>query len=431
MSVFSHVLVACAAATLAIWVVNWSRQQAETPAQPPTISEQNSDSAAPTTTPADADPAPLASTDAGEQDADQSDTALPQQDDAPVKIVADPATLRVWHNTRVTLRAEPGEGHDFARYVWHFEDGSDPAHGEVVVHVFPESVGDRHVTLEAYKEAGEKLVVSRALPIERLDVVPLDGETMAVKTFPKARGTRLLMLGAVHGPWLAQVRDWIDKTKGVAAVVVTDEATGRQLIGRPATSVPILLWRVQASTTAAPTLRPLHDPDGRIKSLISGTARVPVVSGVALVAHDSTTDAHDEPNLQRTFRAMQAASAYDATLLLSARPLSPLVDNESIAESGFRLYEQALRMKMRAVVSATSEVAFDGRYGGLEAVSLGSLTQGRCRRLKGHDDCQSPTATVLDIPRLGRVRTLHLRGPKLSTWLSSAELPSEVGKYRR
>ena len=441
-TVVSHVFVAMAAALVAIWIYGRARPPAAVPQVPHSAAVTGVDGGA--ALPA-ADAIDPAQADAGQTETDApagdggakaagSTVAAPSaQADAPVRIVADPPVLRVWHNTRVTLRAEAGEGRVFSRYVWHFEDGSDPAEGEVVAHVFPESVGARHVTLEAHDAAGKKLVVSRALPIERLDVAPLDGGELPVKKLPRRRGTRLLLVGTAHGPWLAHVRALMAGTADVAAVIATSSAVGRQLIGRPATSVPILVLRAAADPSAqpGPALVVLHDPDQRLKTLISGTARVPVVDGLALVSHDSTSDDHSEARLKRTFRAMQAASAYDKAVLLTARPLSPLVDDEPIAESGFRLYEQALRYKAKAVVSFSSRVAWDGRYGGLEAVAVGALDTGLCRRLKGHDDCQSPTVTVLDVPSRKRSRALHLRGPGLQTWLSASELPAEVGKYRR
>lgn len=450
-TVFSHVLVAVVAAGLAIWIYG----QAST-ATPPGAAPSDL-SASATASPADTlERAQIEAADAAETPQTGANVAVDpahvgglrfegdagEQAEAPLRIVADPEHLRVWHNTRVTLRAEPGDGRVFTKYVWHFEDGSDPESGEVVAHVFPESVGDRHVTLQAWDEDGTKLVVSRTLPIERLDVVALDGVDSAVQELPAPKGVRLLLVGELDEAWVPQLGRLAEGSK--ADAVITMSSQSAQILARrwrpedPLGLLPIVVVPAGAAHEDAPEppapSRPLfvqRDVAGRIKTLVSGTSEVAVLQGVALVAHDSRSDGHDEVAVVRTFRGMQAASAYDATLLLTARPLAAFADSEAIAESGFRLYEHALRTRVRAVVSGASGLAWDGRYGGLEAVSVGTLAKGACRRLKGHDDCQSPTVTVLDVPRSGRVRAWHLRAPNLQTWLTSGELPSAVGKYRR
>ena len=446
-NMLSHALVAAAAAGFAVWVhgalTRGPAAETKAPAEQGEQAESDGGGAA---QPGDA-AAAMAGAGAGGDREDDSDAhpdpAAEANDGAdggpapqsPLRIVADPAQLRVWHNTRVTLRAEPAQGRAFVRYVWHFEDGSDPEEGEVVAHVFPESVGDRHVTLEGYDEAGEKLVVSRTLPIERLPIAPLDDAELPVQRLPKPRGPRWVLGGAqqagsITGVAAAAVR-LAARVDGVVGVLIAGPAAVPESAVAD-TTVPVLSLRAGVTDVAAgPVLTVAADPHEGARKLISGTAEVLVVGGTALVAYNSLVEEHDEAAVQRAFRAMGAASAYDVTLLVSPRPLSALVDGDQVAIAAFRLYEQALRVKVKAVLSATSAVAFDGRYGGLEAIAIGAFDKGACRRLKGHDACQSATITLLELPRRGRAKAWHLRGPALTTWLSGAELPAVVGKYRR
>ena len=438
-------LVAAAAAGLAVWLHGRA-----------TGSGRVDDVAPQPQAPADSDATaaePLRSADAGRSRAEKSGlqdepaaTSTPAakaaDPDAPLAIIADPAELRVWHNTRVTLRAQAADPARFTRYIWHFEDGSDPAEGETVVHVFPESVADRHVTVQALGVAPDKLTVSRTLPIERLAVVPLDGEPPPIKPIPRPKGTRLLFVaGALPPDTLAD----IVQRAGPITAIIAASADASTSLGRTVADEPPILRLERApppsETDSDPTnsADPLASPafgtdagDDRVHKLIAGTAEVVVIGDLGIVVHDSRADVADEATIQRTLRAMAIAAGYRRSIVLTARPLSPLVDGGTAAVSAFRVYEGAVRHGVRAVISAQSEVAYDARYGAVEAIAVGSaVNTGGCRRLKGHDACQSPTVTLVDVPASGRVRSLHLRGPTFVGWLSGAELPAAVGKYRR
>ncbi|GEM_PF-3144332 len=450
----THAIVAAVAAGLAIWVFG---SRAKDAAQAPAATERASDvddslkdaDAGPTGQRNAADEADGLSARGGAADGaaraeNAPDGGEANVNDDPVRIVADPPQLRVWHNTRITLRAQPRDDETFVRYVWHFEDGSDPEQGEVVAHIFPESVADRHVTLEAWRNDKDKVVVSRKLPIERLAVVPVDGDRPVAARIPRPRGTRLLMLGDPDRATLAAAFKLMKRAGPIAAIVVSGNAetaaNARRQAVEEQVDTPMLhldapTGDVPGEAAVAPTipspLRVIHDPERAVRSLIAGAASIPVIGNAALVAHDSRSLAIDERQMVRTIKAMQAASAYPALVMLTTLPLAPLVDADVVAPSAYRLYEHALRNKARAVVSASSGVAFDGRYGGVEAVGIGAATGKGCRRLLGHDDCQSRTVTLLDVPKRGRVRARHLRLPQLVTWLGDTELPAEVGKYRR
>ncbi len=454
LSIASHVLVAVAAAGLAVWVYGRATSPGDTPeggpapdavtaADVPARASETDDPGPPPGPTAPADSAGNSESTASSESTVSSESTAPADPPphAPVRIVADPEELRVWHNTRVTLRAEAAEAETFTRYVWHFEDGSDPEEGETVAHVFPESVADRHVTLRAFREGGDKLVVSRTLPIERLAVVPLDGEAPKIRPIPRARGTRLVFVGGAAAA--AAVRGVVKRAAPVAAIVVVAEEVAR--IPEPPRDhsgphVPVLVLSgrtfefegyLPGSAMPAAALEVRRGEDA-VKKLIAGTAEVTVIGELALVVHDTRWLATPEAAIRRPIKALEAAGAYPASLLLTAKPLSGLTDGDRAAPSAFRLYEGAVRSKTAAVVSAASQVAYDARYGALEAVAIGRAPPPRpCRRLSRHDECQSATITVLDVPTRGRVRALHLRGPKFLTWLTAAELPTTVGKYRR
>ena len=360
---------------------------------------------------------------------------------APVKITATPVALRVWHNTRVRLHAEPGPDTQFKRFVWHFEDGSDPAEGAAVDHVFPESVTDRHITLEAHRASGQPLVISKRLPIERLAVAPVDGDASLEKPVPGPRGLRMALLGAgAIAPPAAALRRLLALKVDAIIVFGSAPAAGgaAQILAQLDSSAPLLHLDTTLASIEVPLpdtalerapLTVVHDPLGRVSAVPGGSTWT--LGHVAFLVYDSRPVVSSEAAMLALQRGFQVASAYPAVVLLSARPLSPLTDGEQVADRAFRIYEHALRSNVRAVVSASSGVAFDGRYGGLSAVSVGQLTPLGCARLAGTDHCQSGTATLLDLAKTGAPRTLHLRRPSLTAWLEAAVLPPAVGKYRR
>ncbi|MCO4764023.1 MAG: hypothetical protein KC502_21090 [Myxococcales bacterium] len=360
---------------------------------------------------------------------------------APVKITAAPASLRVWHNTRVVLEAEPGPEADFTRYVWHFEDGSNPAEGAKVTHVFPESVTDRHITLEAHRTGSTPLVISKRLPIERLLVAPVDGTGDLVRPVPKPRGLRVAFIGAGAALPNDQMLSRLLKLK-VAAFVIVGSAPAAggaaQTLTKLDSPAPVLHLDTALASPEVPLpdvalkrapLTVVRDPLGRVTH--GAGAGVWVLDHVAFVPHDSRPLASNEAAMLALQRALQVASAYPSIAMLSARPLSPLIDHEQVADRAFRIYEHALRSNVAVAVSASSGVAYDGRYGGLGAVSVGQTAPHGCARLAGTDHCQRGTVTLIDLPKKGGSRTLHLRLPSLSAWLDTAVLPSSVGKYRR
>ncbi len=360
---------------------------------------------------------------------------------APVHITMRPAALRVWHNTRMAFTASPAEPGVFTRFVWHFEDGSDPVTGASVTHVFPESVTDRHVTLEAWKGPGKPLVISKRVPIERLRVVPIDGAPDAVRPVPKRRGVRLALLGAgAQAPGAAQLARLSELGASAFVIFGSPGAAGgaaRTLAAQGASTPVLHLDTTLASAEVAlpeqalarAPLTVVFDPLGRVTRGPQGG--VLALDRVAFVPLDSRALTSSEAAMQRLQRALEVGSAYPGLLLLSARPLSPLTDDEAVADRAFRVYEHALRHGVRAVVSAASGVAFDARYGGLATVAVGQLQPSGCARLAGTDHCQAATATLVDIPRSGAVRALHLRLPSLTAWLGRDVLPDTVGKYRR
>lgn len=360
---------------------------------------------------------------------------------APVKITATPAALRVWHNTRVRLVAAPGPDTAFRRFVWHFEDGSDPVEGASVEHVFPESVTDRHITLEAHRSGSKPLVISKRLPIERLLVVPVDGGAPKLRPVPKVRGLRVALLGAgAVAPSPSVLRRLLALHVSAFVVFGSAPAAGStaQALAKMDSATPLLhvdttLANIEVplpdSALDRPPITVVHDPLGRITAAPGG--RTWVLNHVAFVVHDSRPLATTEATMLALQRALQVASAYPVAVLLSARPLSPLIDGEQVADRAFRIYEHALRSNVRVAVSASSGVAYDGRYGGLGAVATGQIAPLGCARLAGSDHCQAGTVTLLDLAAKGNPRTYHLRQPSLTAWLDAAVLPPAVGKYRR
>ncbi len=434
----SHILVACGAVVLVVWLQGRGDDGQQDP--PPDIADADVTAHAPaeqTGTVARAADTTIAAVPT--TDADSSEEAGGLAGQAPIRIIATPEVLRVWHLTDMKLRAEPAQGEQFTDFTWHFGDGSEPVRGVEVDHTFPESVADRHITLQARRADGTKLVLSRRLPIERLAVVPLDGEEAPAWKLPRPRGRRLVAIGpcdsktlerllvAAAGPWRA------DGVLLVGDAQLADRA--RIIVDSRVQALPLLLFDVGPtgaglSKNATP-LRVIRDPAGEVKSLVrGGRSDVHILSGLALVAID-TRDEVDNVALRRLRADLEVATAFAATALLSARPLSPLRDGEAPAALAYRIYEQALRQRVRFVLSGRSRLAYDARYGGVGAISVGSVNQEGCHRPMGSDHCQAPSVSVVDIPDAGGLRAWHLRAPEFERRLDHADLPAEVGKYRR
>lgn len=361
--------------------------------------------------------------------------------DLPLRIVAEPAELRVWANTTVRMHLEfRADAPQFERYVWHFEDGSQPQTGEEVVHTFAESVRDRHVTVEAHRSGMDPMIVSRRLPVERLGVVPLGGDEPAEVGVGDRRGTRLLL---VQGAFTAELADALARRADqlqVSAVVVAGNDADAQLVGGAlqthSAGTALLRWRTsQASIDGAqePLLQIVRDAGGDVQPVAGASKGAPVLSlgQTALTAVDTSGETLAEADLRAVRDGLQVAAAYEASLLLSARPLTLLRDGELIADRAYRLYEYALRHQATAVVSARSGVAYDGRFGGVAVVAVGNAGADDCTRLAGHDACQPPSATLLEVVGRNRLKVLHLLAPDFAQVLQPRDLPAEVGKVRR
>ncbi len=355
--------------------------------------------------------------------------------DAALHIIAEPAELRVWANTRVRLRVEPKGDIAYSRFVWHFEDGSDPMAGLEVEHTFAESVRDRHVTVQAQRPGQPDTVVSRRLPIERLPVVPVDGPVQgpAVAELPDSPGTRLLFAGGVLDADLGQlVVDTADRHHA-AALLVNDSGSAQAcqaVLTRRALKLPLLLWPTEGSEAA---VQVLYDPDSRLQSLKKGSkdTGIWVLGDLALIAVDTRLDTVGEPELKHLHDNLQLATAYPHALLLTARPLTLLRDGELIADRAYRIYEHVLRQQVTAVISSNSGVYYDGRFGGARVVAIGRAAAGDCVRLLGNENCQDPGLTVLDIGNSAKFQINNLVGDRFSRLLGRADLPPEVGKVRR
>lgn len=359
----------------------------------------------------------------------------PASDSGPLRIVAEPDQLRVWSNTPVRLRVEVVGDATFSKFVWHFEDGSDPVTGGEVEHVFAESVRDRHVTVEAMRPGLPPLVATHRLPVERLAMAPLDGGEAAQGAIPARSGTRILWVaGASDAAVQAAVAQAASQLEADAVVIAGDVSDTASLDGQLANEAPqaaVLAWSSDAGP--APLLHVLRDPGGAVVDVLVGDrpAGVLAVRDLALVAVDTRGQTIDEGELKRVRAALQAASAYSAVLLVSVRPLTLLRDGELIADRAYRLYEYALRQAANAVVSLASEVFYDGRFGGLAVVGVGRAEVSGCPRLLGHDACQPASITLVELGEHRRVRALHLLGPDFDRAASAADLPPEVGKVRR
>ncbi len=356
-------------------------------------------------------------------------------------IEAEPEALRVWANTTVHLRAVVPEGAHWDRFTWHFEDGSDPVSGREVAHTFAESVRDRHVTVEARSAEGPAVVVSRRLPVERLEVVPIDGGVpQADDRLPTPEGPRLLFAGGPLDAAAAQDVATAAARLGAEVVVATGDAASAQLLAealtREAPLVALLHGPAQLDpASAAPevALRILRNPDERLTSVVRGDRDTGVLAlgDVALLAVDTRTETVAEPELRRLREALQVAGAFSSCLVFSARPLTAVRDGEVIADRAYRIYEHALRHQVRAVISAASGVFFDGRFGGLGVVTVGSVQAPGCPRLAGSETCQPASLTLVDIGPRGKVNVRVAEGPEFRRAVPRQLLPAEVGKVRR
>lgn len=446
----------------AIAVVAFERCQAEAPAQKepaplPSAAPDPADvaggdaaraaSAGPASAHGGADDDPEAGEPAGAEPTGAAPTAVDGPDEAsettpPLAIDTEPDALRVWHNTAMRLRVVPRveETGGWLRFVWHFEDGSRAIEGETVLHVFPESVADRHVTVEAYRRDGSRLVVSRRLPIERLPVVPIDGEQDETPKLPRAQAGRLLLVGAGAESGLQALWQTV-RQAGVVAVVAVGPPNWADAVARSAASglpeAAVLALDDAVAVEADPNT-PAQPPRPLLRvlrSAVGAVAELPesgalVVGEIALVPFDSRPLVVGEPALAGLRRDLRLAAAWPALVVLTPRPLAALRDGEVVADRAYRVYEHALRERAVALVSTASGVAWDGRYGGLAAVAVGKLRPSGCARLAGSDMCQPPTATLLEV-RESAVRTWHLRGHQFARWLSGDDLPNSVGRYRR
>ena len=385
-------------------------------------------------------PVPDAATaaDAG-ADTDHAAEDTTENAHGPLHIEADPAELRVWANTRVRLRVESDDGQEFDKYVWHFEDGSDPVQGVEVEHVFAESVRDRHVTMEAFR-SGTPVVVTRRLPVERLEVVPLDGDgTASAEVLPNSSGSRLIIAGgSIDAMRAALVVRAADRAEA-DLLIVASEADSAQAVSdaaqKHAPTLAILHWslNVAAQGQASPSLTILRDPASKLAHVAKGDRDLGVLAlgELAIVAADTRAETIAEPELKRVRDALVVAGAYHSSLLLSARPLTLMRDGELIADRAYRLYEHALRQQTNFVVSATSGVFYDGHFGGVFVVGIGSAQVQGCPHLLGSDACQVDSISAIDVGSRGQVTVRVLVGKDFSQLFARRQLPAEVGKIRR
>lgn len=356
----------------------------------------------------------------------------------PLRIVAEPSTLRVWSNTTVRLRVEVLQDLEFEKFVWHFEDGSAAVQGMEVEHTFAESVRDRHVTVEGMRRGQSAVVASRRLAVERLEVVPLDGSDGEVQT-PAKHGTRLLMVAAASGEEVCQAVAAAAAEAQVDAVVAAGEPPDIDALevhlGQVAPTIPLLRWSIESPMDGQQekNLEVIKDAGQVVTDVQMGdkSTGVLAIGELALVAMDTRGETVGEAELKRAKLALTAASAYPGTLLLTARPLTLLRDGELIADRAYRIYEHALRQAVTAVVSAASEVFYDGRFGGLAMVAVGRARLESCPRLTGQDACQQPSVTLLELGDKKRLKVLHLMAPAFTVPAQPRDLPSEVGKVRR
>ncbi len=356
--------------------------------------------------------------------------------DKGLHITAQPAELRVWANTEVRLRVVNDGTATYDRYVWHFEDGSDPVSGLEVIHTFAESVRDRHVTVEALRAGQAPVVISHRLPVERLAVVPVDGESLHAQAteLPAPVGARLLFAAGPMTPEVLEATAAAARRIHAEVVVATDPAAAQTLsIQLP--DMAVLVWPTEPSPTEAnpAPLRIVGNPEARVSPLHKGARDLGVftLGELALVPIDTRAETVSEPQLKQLRDALLAATAYPATVLLTARPLTLLRDGELIADRAYRIYEHALRQQVTVVISFASEVFYDGRFGGQQVVAVGRAQPAECARLTGTDACQEASLTVVDVSPRGKIAVQVLTGATFERVLSRQELPAEAGKVRR
>jgi hypothetical protein len=365
--------------------------------------------------------------------------------DSPLRIIAEPDQLRILDNTRVRMRIEPRDEvpldvlEEFTKFTWHFEDGSEPAVGTEVEHTFGESVRDRHVTVEASRRNQPPLTLSKRLPVERLEVVPVDGEVVPVAAvdLPARKGTRVLFVaGAIGDGVRLAIAQAAKRTEADAVIVAgepADVAALDNLLQVHAPTCAALHWDVAAGNPEAVQMRLLRDPQHILNEEQVGDqpTGVMAIRELAVVTVDTRAETVAEAELARARRALQSASAYAMHLLLSARPLTLLRDGELIADRAYRIYQHALKHQTSAVVSATSAVFYDGRFGGVTLVSVGRAHLEGCVRLTGQDACQGASVTLVEAGEKRRLTVLHLLGPQLDVPAQAKDLPPEVGTVRR
>ena len=354
--------------------------------------------------------------------------------DAALHVIAEPPELRVWANTRVRLSVQTDL--NFDRYVWHFEDGSEPIAGAIVEHVFAESVRDRHVTVEAFRRGQPTEVATLRLPVERLAVLAADGEERAdAERLPKPDGTRFLFAGgAIDEAMAARVTAVATDVQAEVLVATGDEASAQalaQAIDNGALTVALVHWPRQQQGDEPP-LAVLRNPGDALTPIRRGNRDLGAwsIAEVGLAAVDTRGETLAEAELKRLHDVLQWTSAYRTSLLLSARPLTLTRDAELIADRAYRIYEYALRSQVAAVLSA-SGVFYDGRFGGVRVIGVGEAQSVGCVRPLGQDACQQPSLSVLDVPGQGPPRLHVLVGDGFETALAKHALPTEVGKIRR
>ncbi len=354
--------------------------------------------------------------------------------DAALHVIADPTELRVWSNTRVRLSVQTDL--PFERFVWHFEDGSEPVAGAVVEHVFAESVRDRHVTVEAQRRGHPTEVATLRLPVERLAVLAADGEERPdAERLPQADGTRLLFVGGtLDDAMAARIASLANDAQADAVIATGDDASAQalgQAIDASAATVALVHWPRQAQGEVPP-LAVLRNAGDAITPIRRGNRDLGAwsIGEVGFAAVDTRGETLAEEELKRLHDVLQWTSAYRVSVLFSARPLTLTRDAELIADRAYRIYEYALRHQVAAVVS-TSGVFYDGRFGGVRVIGIGEAQPSGCVRPLGQDACQQPSLSVLDVPAHGPPRLHVLVGDGFLTALAKHALPAEVGKIRR
>ena len=357
-----------------------------------------------------------------------------------LEILAQPAELRVWANTRVRLSVRTSQ--PFERLIWHFEDGSEPAPSSaaealVVEHVFAESVRDRHVTVEGIRRGQPPVIATLRLPVERLEVLATDGgERPDAQRLPPARGTRLLLVGGqLAGDQAAQVAAVATDIGAAAVIVAADAASAQRLVDTVdagALAFAVLHWPLQPQAGELP-LTVQRDPGQALSAIRRGERDLGAfaLGDLGLCAVDTRAAVIAEAELKRLHDGLQWTSGYRASLLLSARSLTPTRDGEVIADRAYRIYEYALRHQVSAVISAQPGVFYDGRLGGVRVIGVGEAFPLACVRPLGAAACQAGSLSVVDLAEKGPPVLHVLTGAGFQSAMARHALPQEVGKIRR